>query len=83
MRADLPPDTIDLARFLIGKLLLHRLDDGAVIAGRIVETEAYGIDDPASHAYRGLTKRNRAMFAAPRVRLRLSHLWNVVLSQYK
>jgi DNA-3-methyladenine glycosylase len=63
-RADLPPDTVDLARFLIGKLLVRRLEDGTVLAGRIVETEAYGIDDPASHAYRGETKRNRAMFEA-------------------
>ncbi len=61
-RADLPPETVELARFLIGKLLIRRLDDGTVLAGRIVETEAYGIDDPASHAYRGETKRNRAMF---------------------
>ena len=61
-RADLPSGTLDLARFLIGKLLIRPLDDGAAIAGRIVEPEAYGIDDPASHAYRGLTKRNRAMF---------------------
>jgi len=68
-RADLPPDTLDLARFLIGKLLVRRLDDGTVLSGRIVETEAYGIDDPASHAYRGETKRNRAMFEA------LAHLY--------
>jgi len=61
-RVDLPSGTLELARFLIGKLLIRRLDDGTVLSGRIVETEAYGLDDPASHAFRGMTKRNRAMF---------------------
>jgi DNA-3-methyladenine glycosylase len=61
-RADLPSDTLELARFLIGKLLVRRLDDGTILTGRIVETEAYRNDDPASHAFRGETKRNRAMF---------------------
>lgn len=61
-----------LARLLAGdpvevapKLLGMRFEAGGT-AGRIVEVEAYrGADDPASHAYRGLTARNRSMFGPP------------------
>jgi DNA-3-methyladenine glycosylase len=60
-RAELPIDTVQLARFLIGKLVVRRLDGGAA-GGRIVETEAYDIGDPAGHAYRGMTPRIRALF---------------------
>ncbi len=60
-RADLPVDTTELARFLIGKFVVRVLDDG-VAGGRIVETEAYTIGDAAGHAYRGMTPRNRALF---------------------
>lgn len=60
-RADIPVDTAQLARFLIGKLLVRELADG-IAAGRIVETEAYDIGDAAGHAYRGITPRNRALF---------------------
>jgi DNA-3-methyladenine glycosylase len=60
-RAALPVDTAELARFLIGKMVVRNLAEG-VAGGRIVETEAYVLDDPASHAYRGLTPRNRALF---------------------
>jgi DNA-3-methyladenine glycosylase len=49
------------ARALIGQILVRRIG-GKTLAGRIVEAEAYSSDDPASHAYRGLTFRNRALF---------------------
>lgn len=55
-------DTQIVAFELIGNLL-HFKDRGRPLSGVIVETEAYfGADDPASHAYRGVTPRNRVMF---------------------
>jgi DNA-3-methyladenine glycosylase len=63
-RADVPLGTDALARFLIGSLVVRIFDDGRSVSGRIVETEAYTPDDPASHAFRGQTARNRAMFGA-------------------
>ena len=56
--------TIDVAKQLLGKLLIHRHPDATLI-GRIVETEAYlGPHDLACHAAKGRTKRTEVMFGA-------------------
>jgi DNA-3-methyladenine glycosylase len=62
-RSAVPESTVALARFLLGKLLVRNLD-GALALGRIVETEAYLVGDPACHAFRGMTPRNRSLFKA-------------------
>lgn len=57
--------TVHVARELLGKRLV-RIWNGQVLSGIIVETEAYcGLIDAASHAYKGQTPRNKAMFGEP------------------
>jgi len=57
--------TTIVAKELLGKTIVRKLGDMR-LEGKIVETEAYGgKDDPASHAYRGITERNKVMFGEP------------------
>ena len=63
-RSELPVDTVALARFLIGKVIVHDLPAGR-LSGRIVEAEAYPPGDPAGHHFRGPTPRIRSMYLAP------------------
>jgi DNA-3-methyladenine glycosylase len=54
-----------VARELLGKLLIRKINGQALI-GRIVETEAYlGENDPAAHSFAGLTNRNSVLFGPP------------------
>jgi DNA-3-methyladenine glycosylase len=57
--------TLKIARELLGKYLVVQKGVN-LVSGKIVETEAYvGFNDPASHAYRGMTPRNQVMFGHP------------------
>jgi len=55
-------NTVVVAKDLLGKMLVSTVGN-VVVSGTITETEAYGAEnDPASHAFRGITERNKAMF---------------------
>ncbi len=64
-RAFFNRDAVTVARELLGKLLIRR-EGRSLLAGRIVEDEAYlGPSDPAAHAYAGQTARNAVLFGPP------------------
>ena len=54
-------DTITVAKRLLGCFLVH-LEGEETTLGRIVETEAYLLNDPAAHSFSGKTKRNSVLF---------------------
>jgi len=57
--------SVEVAPDLLGCVLEHRTEDG-LVAVELTEAEAYaGKSDPASHAYRGKTRRNAVMFGPP------------------
>jgi DNA-3-methyladenine glycosylase len=60
-RSELPANTVELARFLIGKILVHDSPEGR-LSGRIVETEAYPVGDAAGHAFTGRSVANNSLF---------------------
>lgn len=66
-RAFFARSALEVAPDLLGCRLVRELPDGARLAGRIVEVEAYLGDgsDAGSHSHRGPTLRNRSMFGPP------------------
>ena len=64
-RAFFNRDPATVAREMLGKLLIRR-EGRTLLAGRVVENEAYlGADDPAAHAFAGQTARNAVLFGPP------------------
>lgn len=63
-RAFFDPSAAVVAPALLGHWLIHRTPTGPC-GGVIVETEAYLVDDPASHGFKRATARNQAMYGPP------------------
>lgn len=88
-REDLPIDTVELARFMVGKYLVRdpgERSDGVGegrVAGRLVEVEAYPLGDSTSHAFIGRRAWNASMFLArghAYIRLTYGSAWMLNMS---
>ena len=75
-------DVVKIAKELLGKILFTKIR-GKVTSGIIVETEAYSQKERGSHAFKGMTRRNKVMFDAGGVAYvylcyGIHHLFNIV-----
>lgn len=78
-------DVVQIAKDLLGKVLVTRID-GVITSGRIVETEAYSYIERGCHAFKGKTSRNAVMFDKGGVAYvylcyGVHHLFNVVTNE--
>lgn len=62
IQADKLQNAAEGAKYLLGCVITRTLKDGTVLTAKVVETESYHQEDPASHTFGGRSTRNSAMF---------------------